>query len=215
MTLEKMLFNVNEIINVMKECDSVNTMIKLQNLKKKLESDIELSETKKAGKTNILSAFKYVLKNVPKEQISLKKIVKSENGELIVCDSYNLIVYSGELPIEYEDESTGYINYKPFIPNKIDSEYVSLTLPTISQLKCCISEAKAKPRKRGEKITAEYDFGDEFLCTVNAEYLKNAITAGVTKLYINERKRIFYGYNDDDSLFYLICGMRRANHESF
>lgn len=169
-----------------------------------------MSEAKKAGKADILSAFKYVLKRASKVYPVLQKIVKSENGELVVCDTHNLIVYSGELPIDYEDEPKDYINYKQFIPEKINSDCVSLTLPTISQLKCCISEAKAKRRKRGEEIRAEYDFGDEFLSTVNAEYLKNAITAGVTKLYTNKRRSYyFYGYNDDDSLFYLICGMRK------
>ena len=214
MTNLQMLDKINEVIAYISANNAIVYRKKIDELKSKLEEEIELEEAKKEGKIDIVKAFKYVLKNsfviTPVEALHT---ILLDNDRYVVSDGHQIILYNKNLPIKTLSISTNpdnYIDYKTFLTNcfKDLDKSIKLDLPTIGQVKSVISETKAKNKihSKRNKVTSIYKFDEVSDRGINAEYLQNMLKAGITILYYDGRS-FFYGCNDDKSLEYVVGGI--------
>lgn len=212
MTNLQMLDKINEVIAYISANNAIVYRKKIDELKSKLEEEIELEEAKKEGKIDIVKAFKYVLKNsfvtVPNLE-SLHTIVLDDN-KYVVTDGHQMILYKKNLPVDVVRISESYINYKSLFKywQKDLDKNIKPDLPTIGQVKSVISETKAKNKihSKRNKVTSIYKFDEISDRGINAEYLQNMLKAGITILYYDGRS-FFYGCNDDKSLEYVVGGI--------
>lgn len=222
MTNQNVLDRINEIMTSIDVNKIAITYSMLKELKLKLLEDIENSEAKKDGKDNILKGFKYILKNTENSttHAGLHKVFKYENN-YVVTDTYNILVYNGEINIKeisVSEECPNLIQHilKDF-PNEqypLNDEFIKIDIPTKTVVKNVISEQKAYNKlhhltKKTGRPKSIYHIEDNNIgVDINAEFLLNLINLGVTELYC--KGYMFYGFNADRSIKGVVCGVRKA-----
>ena len=221
MNNQNVLDKINEIITSMDVDKTSITYPMLKELKLKLLEDIENSEAKKDGKDNILKGFKYILKNTENSttHAGLHKVFKYENN-YVVTDTYNILVYNGEINIKeisVSEECPNLIQHilKDF-PNEqyqLNDEFIKIDIPTKTVVKNVISEQKAYnklhhlTKKTGQPKPIYHIEDNNIGVDINAEFLINLINLGVTELYC--KGYMFYGFNADRSIKAVVCGVRK------
>lgn len=129
---------------------------------------------KKATTADMLAAVKRILK-----QGAVRYGARNDRSAKIAIDNttyiyspYTFIVTDkmfDSIPEGNAEQARTASNFMKFVETAKGNEGAELELPTIAELKACISEQKAK----GEKYPL-YDFGEGLPC-VNAEYLKDIL----------------------------------------
>ena len=106
-------------------------------------------------KANILKVFKSILKNSIKtreEHEELHAIVY-DNGQYVVCDGIQLLVYNGELNVDCVPITEKYIDckgmLKPFFKDM--DKMTKLALPSLSSIEEIISKTKAENELSSKK----------------------------------------------------------------
>lgn len=204
--------------------DKVNSMLALYNasnylmlhneltkLHDNLKEDIERQEAKKNGQANIRKAFKFIVDNA-KRVCSVRPLlhqVINDKGLHVATDGHQIIVSTVPCGIEAVPKPEGYINYERVVDDARAKSERLLKIPSKIELKDIISQAKANVKaKTSTSLEAIYLFDECELCGIDARYLLNAIEAGITQLRY-DNKYMFIGTNDDNSLTYVICGIRK------
>lgn len=215
MTERKILDTINEIIFLAKgNAEKDTALAELTKLKSSLEDDIAVSEAKKNGNSNILKAVKSILKRVPNERQILNLVYKDDG--YIVTNGYEILSYNGNLNINAVAELPemyplalikSILDTFPKIQD--DKTFAELQIPAKTELKNIISEQKAVNKLNKLKASPIYKITDDesVRVDINAEFLLNAIEAGITKFY--NRGDLFYCHNEDMSVKYVIYGYRR------
>ena len=215
MTERKILDTINEIIFLAKgNAEKYIALAELTKLKSNLEDDIAVSEAKKNGNSNILKAVKSILKRVPNERQILNLVYKDDG--YIVTNGYEILSYNGNLNINAvaelpETYPLAFIKsiLDTFPKIQDDKTFAELQIPAKTELKNIISEQKAINKLNKLKDSPIYKITDDesVRVDINAEFLLNAIEAGITKFY--NRGDLFYCHNEDMSVKYVICGHLR------
>lgn len=220
MTNQAILNQLNEIIAYGNENNLYEYIQKIIELRTKLIEDMENSDAKKNGKSDILKGFKYVLKNAKENCMSkLHSVFKYEN-QYVVTDTHNLLMYGGKLNFT---EANNVEDCPEFIEKALktipdgefqtDDELVKIEIPSKTVVKNIISEQKAYNKvhhltKKTEKPAPIYHVeNDGVSVNINAEYLLNLIDMGITELYC--KGYAFYGFNEDRSLKGIVFGCRK------
>lgn len=218
MTNSKILNLVNEIIAYQDNTDFVVSRAKLEELKTHLIQDINSNVAKKNGNYNVLKAFRYIEKDAPTTTYKyLNTIYKDESG-YIIGSIHQVLLYTGDIKAEVKNTPCDFLKvYLNIIKEAREniSKWNKIDIPQVSELKNIISETKAynKAKKNTKKTGVEppvYKMGELTNADINAEFLLNAINAGVTEFY--NSGNYFFGMNDDRSLQWYCCGMRRPKN---
>ena len=166
MTNERMLKLVNDYINT-------QDLTVINELKQGIEENIRTAANKKVN-MNLARSMNNILKSAKKENSRTQLHYGFKNGHwTVVCDGYRLIQTSQNIELEMVDEPP--IN----VDNIFEKQgYDCLSIPTLQELNAHIKIEKAK-LKRGETVLIDLHYTQyEDTITVNAEYLKDILTAG-------------------------------------
>lgn len=226
MTNQDILDKINEIIASVDINNKEKTLLMLKKMKLKLIEDMEYSDAKKDGKTQILKAFKYVLKNVENKSENSKekrfhKVFKHGNS-YVVTDTHIILVYYGKLNFNEaanpEKCPEVLLNVLKTFSDKQhyfdDNGFIKIDIPSKAVVKNVISEQNAynklhNLRKKTQQPAPIYQINDDGVeFDINAEYLLNLINIGITELYC--KGYMFYGFNADRSIKAIVFGVRRA-----
>ena len=145
----------------------------INELKQGIEDNIRTAANKKVN-MNLSRSMNNILKNAAKvSHISKLQYGFYNNGWLVACDSYRIL--QTKQPIELETTDEPALDINPILGNM--NAYDRLRVPTVQELNAHIKIKKAE-QKRGEPVYIELEYNlKPGTVTVNAEYLKDMLTA--------------------------------------
>lgn len=187
----------------------------LSELKKMIVDDINSKKRKAAGKKELCRAFEKVQKHSKKlhtgNRLALQDIIQ-DGDKTAVTDGYRMII---------SEDISDLLNTVPKKPGyhfdclkfasdyaAADDEHIKVTLPQPAEL----AESIQAFKKMNKYHRSGYPFpeiaGSPRECTVNPEWLKEAIDAGITELEYVPKHFVFIGTDAKKSFTYIILGIK-------